>query len=297
MRPRAGTGEPRRRDAGAETRGKPRRVGERLRRDFDHKGLEARSAPGLDEMYRAAVIALAVVASAGRDRKARQRLAPRHGPDQFDQRADARIASRFPFLERVPIRRRSGVADQDLRRAPVRHRQRQPVGETLLGADEQRHGCRPRIRRIAVFVARPTGSSIPRRSSWHRRPQIEVARPRIVLGLEAARRPDHPRDTVILERDAAHRRRRNLGRELGMVDRVEHLHRRGVRRGQRRAERACHEYEERRAPPPDPGTRSGPERPARAPCQHDSVQSHRQSSRCSKRSSPMRPPSMRNTSR
>ena len=157
-------------------------------RGLEDERREARTPPGLDERQSAGGRTVCPDRGPGQarlDRVSRQRLTPRHRAHQPDQRRDVRAVPGGRGAVR-DIRQGLAVADQDLRRGARRRGQRQPVGEALLGADEQGDG----------IVRRAAGSGRRRGA------QIEVARAGVVLDREAVRRAHHLRDPVAMQRDA-----------------------------------------------------------------------------------------------
>ena len=196
--------------------------------------------------------------------RALHRLAPGNGAHQPHQRRHMGLAAggRDEGRRRDRIR----VANQDLRRSARDRHQRQPVGEAFLGADEERH-------RIPDCPALRPGSG-----SRSGGPQIDVARGGVVFDRISVRRAHHLRDPIARQSDAVDVLGGNLRRDLAMVGRVEDPHR---QRGNRRRERAHGQNVQ------------GKQRRARAP----EYPSHFPLSICSKRRSPIRPASMRKTSR
>ena len=109
---------------------------------LQHMRREARAPPGLDEGETGNRKSCASM-----DRVARQRLAPGDGADRAHQcRHPGPAPDPDPGIARDRrdrarrIRHGLCVANQDLGRVPVRRGQGQPVGEALLGADEQGDG-------------------------------------------------------------------------------------------------------------------------------------------------------------
>ena len=189
---------------------------------------EPRTPPGLDHRQ-----AADGHSGPGPDRVSGRQLAPRHRADQSDQRRYARIGSgglhgrtRFGLSQRRP------VADQDLGRIAVGGRERQPVGEALLGTEEQDDR-----RRLGCFRLRA-------RPGRHG-PEIEIAGFGVVLDLEAAGRADHAADAVVAERDAVDAGGGDFGRQLAMVGGLQYLHRQG-RRSRAHIYKVCGKHPGRR---------------------------------------------------
>ena len=197
----------RRRDGFAPTRhpradrvGPPARPGQRLRRPClivlsataRTKRGEARTAPDLDGARALTPMRLPsgtdsdVVrrsrSAAFRDRQStcvvfRQRIAPRHGPDQ---RGDLRLRARRPVADSprtrlLPPRTPPGCGSGSARSLAFLRRQRQPVRQARLGAQIERHAALPRHPRRR---ARRRRRAQPRRRARGRsfRIQVQVAR-------------------------------------------------------------------------------------------------------------------------